>query len=174
MLSVSGPGALCVGPRGPAFSVGGSPALSVALSALGPAVSVSDPDALAVCVGPEPAAQICVFICMLFYVRAFNSDPCVTHPVCGPAPIRSWTPAPTPTPIREPVLRAPSSHPRATHLAAGPSRIRPRHPSGRGPSSDPRATHPARRVPVFQERTPNHTAWGIIRLLKYGNFKFPY
>ena len=27
---------------------------------------------------------------------------------------------------------------------------------------DPRATHPARRVPFFQERTPNLTVWGMI------------
>ena len=33
-------------------------------------------------------------------------------------------------------------------------------PAPRAPSSDPRATHPARRVPFFQERTPNLTVWG--------------
>ena len=36
------------------------------------------------------------------------------------------------------------------------------HQSGpRAPSSDPRATHIARHIPFFQERTPNLTAWGI-------------
>ena len=39
----------------------------------------------------------------------------------------------------------------ATDLFRGP------HPVPRAPSSDPHATHPARRVPFFQERTPNLT-----------------
>ena len=45
---------------------------------------------------------------------------------------------------------------------AGPQLRSACHPSGpAGPNSDLRATHPARRVPFFQERTPNLTGWGL-------------
>ena len=53
----------------------------------------------------------------------------------------------------------PSSHPHATPSCD--SRATHQLRSARHcPSSNPRATHPARRVPFFQERTPNLTVWG--------------
>ena len=151
-LSVSGPGALCVGPRrsqcvGARQSVCRAralsrrplcrtPALSRALS--GPRRSVCRAlalsprsSALSVLAGTRPQLRSAT----LHLVHPSSESTC--HPsVPNPHPAeRADPPAP---------IYLPANHP------------------GRGPpSSDPRATHPARRVDFFQETTPNITVWGL-------------
>ena len=129
---------------------------------------------------PEPAAQSCVFI---YLFAAFNSDPCVTHPIqcpnvagpqlrsaCHPSgrapssdPCATNPRATDPAAGPHPIPRAPSSDPRATHPVlrfSAPIRI-PIISVLQAFSSDPRVIHPARRVPFFQESTPNLTVWRI-------------
>ena len=164
---------ICVGPPLRALCVG---ALWVCPRSSDPATLL----ALTVCVGPcwasGPAAQIRVFIAgHLRSVRA----PIPVPPICRPpAPIRV-PPRPVratpdlarvsaPVPVRVPLIRprrppAPTRvHPalRATLICSAGPQLRSTCYPARGPSSDPRATHPARRVPFFQERTPNLTVWG--------------
>ena len=155
-----GPGALCVGPKR-SLTPCRNPALSVSVSsALRAWVCFS----LAVCVGPGPQLR----------------SVCRSSRRCGPSSASALAPF---VPVAQRVqLRSvlipsagPSSHPAlplrsawsVVTLPAPPAchpSVRP-HPAmsraaPRAPSSDPCATRPARRVPFFQERTPNITAWG--------------
>ena len=138
-LSVSGPGALpvgiCVGPRrSPGALCVGPDALSLSLSGLGASQCVGARRSL--CQAPTLSLSMCQ-----------SAGLCVSALYSGPGPmLRSAC---------QPCGARPQLRP------AGPTLRSACHPSGpRAPNSDPRATHPARRNPLFQERTPNHTFWG--------------
>ena len=183
-LSVSRPGALC---QILALCVGG-PALPVALcvglrhslcrgpGALfvgprsGPATlshSVSGPANVSLFVGPMPAAQIRAFIRHPFSPRApFGSRPPAIRSV-GPGAaglFASFIGAPTPCahPVSRPRVPPMRSHLGSTCHLSGPTGPQ-RSVCHYGPQVRS-ACHPsspqARRVPFFQERTPNFNVWG--------------
>ena len=181
--SVSGP-SLC---RGPAvaprsgwlselFDVGAQHSLSQRSLCRAPTVFVSGPSTPTICV------SVLSSLCVLCSRPALFSRPQLTHPIlrahapprcahllpqpelpCVLPPIRSAAHAPIRVAaIRVPPtqLRAPSSDPRATHPVSR-CQLRPMPPiQPRAHSSDPCPSHPARRVPFFQDRTPNLTVWG--------------
>ena len=164
LLSVSdvGPGALpplcdsCVGPQ---RSLGRAPTLSVSCRAQRSlSGSVSGPGAL--CQGPTgPEAQapalsvkpqpVSLSVCRAPALSASSPNLCLSG---------QRSPAALCVGPQRSLRRAP-----ALFVSSGPgpaiSGALAQHPHGwtRAPSSDPRA----RRVPCFQERTPNLTVWGI-------------
>ena len=159
-LSVSGPGALCVGAR---RSLSGPGALCFGARRSPLPFRVWGPDAL--CVGPlfvrAPGAvslSVSVLSALCVAARRFVSGPCGS---VGPQ-LRYARPS-----ACHPSIRLTGPRPSSDQLASAPIRVahiqsRPSAPIRvTPPSSDPRATHPARRVPFFQERTPNLIVWGI-------------
>ena len=122
----------------------GAPALS-RRCVLGPALSAA---------GPRPLS-------VLRSARHPSCSASPTHPAPRPCPGLPRPPAPTGVPPIRPRRPHTSDHP----VCGPPAGIRV-PPSSPGPSSNPRAIHPARRVPFYQERTPNLAVWGKIHGLR--------
>ena len=160
LSAMSGPGALCVVAR---RSVSGPIRLPSACHPSGTA----DPQLPSACPIIRHVGESC----------EPPANPHATHPCSDPrtdphelpsvllirAPIRVPPIRPRSRRHRgpQPPTAGLSSDPRS-QLASGPASRGPAHPAPRAPSSHVRATHPARRVPFFQERTPNLTVWGKI------------
>ena len=152
--SLSEPGGLSLGPGAFCIRARRAPAVlcrGAALSVLGSS-ALCRGYSLAVCVGPSPQLRAaCSFACYPSGPRAFNSDPCVAHPVRGP-----------PAPIRAPVRSAchPALSPIQCRAPPAPIRVPPIRPSPQLPApgpylvSDPRATHPDPQTPSSIQKPP--------------------
>ena len=179
--SVSGPGALCV--RASA-ALCLAPALSGGLGSVETVPAPANPHQRYLCRAPAVSVSglgaLRHSLCRASTQILLNTSVSGLGGLCIGA---RRSPAPCSSP------RTPSSDPRATHAAPRlPAPIRMAchpsstqapssacHPSNtEASSSNPRATHPARRVPLFQERTPNLPVWGKVYLVNRLFLFFPF